>query len=151
LVRGRGLRAPAGVSTHGSRGGFGRATWRQIRQKWRWGAAHIARFDHPMLRFIPYIRDWLGLSAAPGGDGETVARAAFRQSAFTAVHGAGLRSVMDLATPDGAFAVIATGQSGHPFSRHWSDMLPLWQQGRLLPLHAPEGEGGRISLTPPRP
>lgn len=118
--------------------------------QWRWGAAHIARFDHPMLRFIPYIRDWLGLSAAPGGDGETVARAAFRQGAFTAVHGAGLRSVMDLATPDGAFAVIATGQSGHPFSRHWSDMLPLWQQGRLLPLHTPEGEGGRISLTPPR-
>ncbi|MFM7422213.1 MAG: penicillin acylase family protein, partial [Alphaproteobacteria bacterium] len=90
-------------------------------RQWRWGAAHIARFDHAILRFIPFVRDWLGLVAAPGGDGETVARAAFRGGGFAAVHGAGFRGVMDLAAPDGAYAVIATGQSGHPFSRHWGD------------------------------
>lgn len=117
-------------------------------QEWRWGAAHIARFDHAILRFIPYVRDWLGLSAAPGGDGETVARAAFRGSSFAAVHGAGFRSVMDLAAPDRAFAVIATGQSGHPFSRHWGDMLPLWRDGALLPLAAPRDVTGRIRLNP---
>ncbi|MCA3323194.1 MAG: penicillin acylase family protein [Roseomonas sp.] len=117
-------------------------------RQWRWGAAHIARFDHAMLRFIPYLRDWLGLRAAPGGDGETVARAAFRGSGFAAVHGAGFRGVMDLAEADGAFAMIATGQSGHPFSRHWGDMLPLWRDGALLPLAAPREVAGRIRLTP---
>ena len=117
-------------------------------QQWRWGAAHIARFDHAMLRFIPYIRDWLGLAAAPGGDGETVARAAFRGGSFAAVHGAGFRGVMDLAAPEGAYAVIATGQSGHPFSRHWGDMLPLWRDGALLPLAAARDVTGRIRLTP---
>jgi penicillin amidase len=115
---------------------------------WRWGAAHIAHFDHAILRFIPFLRDWLGLRAAPGGDGETVARAAFRGSGFAAVHGAGFRGVMDLAAPDGAFAIIATGQSGHPFSRHWGDMLPLWQEGALLPLAAAREVTGRIRLTP---
>jgi len=117
-------------------------------RKWRWGAAHVAQFDHAILRFIPYLRDWVGLRAAPGGDGETVARAAFRGSGFAAVHGAGFRGVMDLAQPDGAFAVIATGQSGHPFSRHWGDMLPLWRDGALLPLAAPREVTGRIRLNP---
>jgi penicillin amidase len=117
-------------------------------RQWRWGAAHVARFDHAILRFIPYLRDWLGLRAAPGGDGETVARAAFRGGGFGAVHGAGFRGVMDLAAPDGAFVVIATGQSGHPFSRHWGDMLPLWRDGALLPLAAPREVTGRISLIP---
>jgi penicillin amidase len=117
-------------------------------RQWRWGAAHIARFDHAILRFIPYLRDWLGLAAAPGGDGETVARAAFRGAGFGAVHGAGFRGVMDLAVPDGAYAVIATGQSGHPFSRHWGDMLPLWRDGALLPLAAQREVTGRIRLTP---
>jgi penicillin amidase len=117
-------------------------------QQWRWGAAHIARFDHAMLRFIPYIRDWLGLAAAPGGDGETVARAAFRGGSFAAVHGAGFRGVLDLAAPEGAYAVIATGQSGHPFSRHWGDMLPLWRDGALLPLAAARDVTGRIRLNP---
>jgi penicillin amidase len=117
-------------------------------RQWRWGAAHVAQFDHAILRFIPYLRDWLGLRAAPGGDGETVARAAFRGSGFAAVHGAGFRGVMDLAQPDGAFAVIATGQSGHPFSRHWGDMLPLWRDGALLPLAAPREVTGRIRLNP---
>jgi len=117
-------------------------------RQWRWGAAHIARFDHALLRFIPYVRDWLGLRVSPGGDGETVARAAFRGAGFGAVHGAGFRGVMDLAAPDGAYAVIATGQSGHPFSRHWGDMLPLWHDGALLPLAAPREVTGRIHLNP---
>ena len=117
-------------------------------RQWRWGAAHIARFDHAMLRFIPFLRDWLGLAAAPGGDGETVARAAFRGAGFGAVHGAGFRGVMDLAATDGAYAVIATGQSGHPFSRHWGDMLPLWRDGALLPLAAARDVTGRILLNP---
>lgn len=117
-------------------------------RQWRWGAAHVAQFDHAILRFIPFLRDWLGLRAAPGGDGETVARAAFRGTGFAAVHGAGFRGVMDLAAPDGAFAVIATGQSGHPFSRHWGDMLPLWRDGALLPLAAPREVTGRIRLNP---
>jgi penicillin amidase len=57
--------------------------------------------------------------------------------------------VFDLAHPDGALAVIATGQSGHPMSRHWADMLPLWRDGAMLRLGPLEGApGGRLRLLP---
>jgi penicillin amidase len=119
---------------------------------WRWGAAHPARFDHPLLRFIPGLGALTRLSTPTPGDGETVNRAGLRAESaglFANVHGAGFRGVFDLADPGGAFAIIATGQSGHPMSRHWSDQLLGWRDGALLRLEpAPDSPGGRILLTP---
>jgi penicillin amidase len=119
---------------------------------WRWGAAHQARFEHPLLRFVPGLGALTRIATPTGGDGETVGRAGLRagpDGRFDNVHGAGLRGVFDLADPDGAFAVVATGQSGHPMSPHWADQLPAWRAGRLLRLAAPQGApGGRIRLAP---
>jgi penicillin amidase len=68
---------------------------------------------------------------------------------FGNVHGAGFRGVFDLADPEGAWVVIATGQSGHPMSPHWSDQLPIWRDGALLRLGPIEGApAGRIDLHP---
>ncbi len=120
---------------------------------WRWGAVHVARFEHPLLRFVPGLRGLTRLAAATPGDGETVRRGTLRGGAgpdpFANVHGAGLRAVFDLGAPGGggrggAFAVIATGQSGHPLSRHWGDQLAPWRDGRLLPLGG-GGGGGHAS------
>ena len=116
---------------------------------WRWGAAHPARFEHPLLRFVPGLGALTRIATPSAGDGETVNRAGLRAEAvgiFANVHGAGFRGVFDLADPGGAFAIIATGQSGHPMSPHWSDQLARWRDGALLRL-AP-GAGGRILLTP---
>ena len=119
---------------------------------WRWGAAHVARFEHPLLRFIPGIDSLMRLEVATGGDGETIARGGFRDAAdlpFAHVHGAGLRLVADLGDPDGIFAMIATGQSGHPLSDHWGSLLQRWRDGDVLRLgRAPEREAGRITLAP---
>ncbi len=30
--------------------------------------------------------------------------------------------------------VVAGGQSGHPFSRHYGDLLALWREGRTHPM-----------------
>ncbi len=65
------------------------------------------------------------------------------------VHGAGLRLVADLSDPDRTLAAIATGQSGHPLSARWGDLLPMWRDGGTVALgRAPDGEGGRFRLTP---
>ncbi|MCX7371077.1 MAG: penicillin acylase family protein, partial [Alphaproteobacteria bacterium] len=105
--------------------------------RWRWGEAHQARFEHPLLRFIPGLSWATRLAVPTAGDGQTVLRATPRGGAeqpFMNVHGAGLRMVADMASPDGLIAITSTGQSGHPMSEHWGDLLPLWAEGRMLRL-----------------
>jgi penicillin amidase len=120
---------------------------------WRWGAAHVAAFEHPLLRFIPVLRDLTRLEAATGGDGETLARGGMRggdgTNPFAHLHGAGFRGVFDLADPDGILVMIATGQSGHPLSDRYGDLLGRWQAGEMLRLtRQPAVERGRIELQP---
>ncbi|EHM02162.1 penicillin amidase [Acetobacteraceae bacterium AT-5844] len=121
---------------------------------WRWGTAHQARFEHPLLRFIPVLRDWTRITTPRSGDGETVDRAETGPRSFTNTQGPGLRSVFDLASPQGAMAVIGTGQSGNPLSGQWSDQTPIWagrapDGGLLLPLSAvPAGSTGTLRLEP---
>ncbi|NKC29284.1 penicillin acylase family protein [Falsiroseomonas selenitidurans] len=119
---------------------------------WRWGAAHVARFEHPLLRFVPLLGAATRLEAATGGDGETISRGGMRGSGtnpFLHQHGAGLRAVFDLADPDGTLAIIATGQSGHPLSDNFASLLQRWQEGGVLRLtRHPEIETGAIRLTP---
>ncbi|WP_368417997.1 penicillin acylase family protein [Rhodovarius sp.] len=121
---------------------------------WRWGTAHPAIFEHPLLRALPVLRDLTRLSAPSAGDGQTVLRATPQggmagHTSFTNSHGAGLRLVADLATTDGLLAITATGQSGHPLSAHWGDMLPLWRDGTMPRLsREPATMLGRIELRP---
>jgi penicillin amidase len=120
---------------------------------WRWGRVHVARFEHPILRFLPLLGAWTRLEATTGGDEETVSRGGMRgagPASWRHVHGAGLRLVADLADPDRTLAVIATGQSGHPLSRHWGDLLPAWRDGATISLgRHPDGDGGgRFRLLP---
>lgn len=119
---------------------------------WRWAAAHQARFEHSLFRFIPGLGSLTRLATPTAGDGETVNRAGLRaeeEGLFGNIHGAGFRGVFDLADPAGAWVVIATGQSGHPMSRHWADQLPSWRDGTLLRLGPIEGEpAGHVRLLP---
>jgi penicillin G amidase len=54
--------------------------------------------------------------------------------------GAGFRGIYDLADPSNSRFIIATGQSGHPLSRHYADQLPLWKRGDGIRLHVSEAE-----------
>jgi len=119
---------------------------------WRWGAAHQARFEHPLLRFVPGVNRLIGLAVPVGGDGETVQRQGLRGGGaqpYAALHGAGLRFVADLGAANTSFAIIGTGQSGHPMSRHWGDMLEAWRSGGLRPVpREAAATTATIRLTP---
>jgi penicillin amidase len=68
---------------------------------------------------------------------------------FENIHGAGYRGSYDLADLENSRFIIATGQSGHPLSRHYRDLAPIWGTGQVIRLPAaPQGETGRISLAP---
>ncbi|MDP3417598.1 penicillin acylase family protein [Falsiroseomonas sp.] len=119
---------------------------------WRWGAAHVARFEHPLLRFVPVLGWLTRLEVGTGGDNETLSRGGMRgggANPFAHQHGAGLRMVSDLADAEGAMAIIATGQSGHPLSDNFASMMELWRSGDVVRLgRRVENETGSIRLTP---
>src|SRR5947199_9523089 len=44
------------------------------------------------------------------------------------------REIFDLSNWDKAVAINTPGQSGQPGSRHYSDLLSLWEAGQYFPL-----------------
>jgi len=100
--------------------------------KWRWGALHNTPFRHALS--TDEARRALFDLPAPerGGDGNTVNATGggnFRQSS-----GASFREILDLADWDRLVGTNVPGQSGQPQSPHYSDLLPLWAEGRYFPL-----------------
>ncbi|MBP2298376.1 penicillin acylase family protein [Azospirillum picis] len=124
---------------------------------WRWGDDHKAALTHKMLGRLPLVGGTADLSVGTDGDFFTVNRGttAIRDAAnpFAHVHGAGLRAVYDLSDLSNSRFIIATGQSGNIWSRHWGDLVELWRDGGSLRLAGDRGtlvEAGAevLTLTP---
>ncbi len=105
--------------------------------RWRWGDEHKAPFANKVLSHLPGF-DWLfDLTHASDGDFYTLNRGgSFGESGskrpFVKLHGAGYRAVYDLADPTRSRFMIATGQSSHPLSPYYANLLPLWQRGESV-------------------
>ena len=103
---------------------------------WRWGSVHTVAFDHPLARIKP-LRRLLSRGPFPiGGDVDTPLQA----GSWAGLIGGNVswapsyRQVVDLGDPSGSMAVNTTGQSGHPASPHYADLLPLWLRGDYHPM-----------------
>ena len=100
---------------------------------WTWGDAHEMKFRHPVLARLPYIGDSLIPQVEVPGDQYTVNRGGMAISddgaRFADIHGPGMRLAVDMSRPDQPVFNLAGGQSGHPFSRHYSDLLLDWAEG----------------------
>ncbi|KAJ56788.1 penicillin acylase [Actibacterium mucosum KCTC 23349] len=122
----------------------------------RWGDAHVARHDHPVLGDIPVIKWLVNIRQSTSGGDNTLNRgktAGAGDAPFANVHGAGYRGVYDFADPDSSVFVTSTGQSGHPFSRHYDDLGELWRRGEYIPMSldpdlARAGAVGITQLSP---
>jgi penicillin amidase len=99
---------------------------------WSWGAMHTITFRHS-LDELPQGKALfdLGPLSRPG-DGETVD--ATGGADFHQMSGASYREIFDLSNWDNARAINTPGQSGQPGSRHYSDLLSLWEAGQYFPL-----------------
>lgn len=109
-------------------------------ESWRWGDAHQATHDHPVLGSVPFLRVFVNIrQSTSGGDhtlmrGRTAGGPPGTRDPFLNVHGAGYRGVYDLADPEASVFIISTGQSGHPLSRHYDDLGVLWRRGEYIPM-----------------
>ncbi|MCZ8153499.1 MAG: penicillin acylase family protein [Rhodobacteraceae bacterium] len=106
-------------------------------ESWRWGDAHQATHDHPVLGNLPLLRYFVNIRQSTSGDDHTLLRGKTKGEGpepFLNVHGAGYRGVYDFADPDSSVFISSTGQSGHPLSRFYDDLGELWRRGEYVPM-----------------
>jgi len=121
-------------------------------ESWRWGDAHQAAHDHPVLGEVPILRYFVNIRQSTSGGDNTLLRGRTKGTGpdpYLNVHGAGYRGVYDFADPDSSVFITATGQSGHPMSRHYDDLGELWRRGEYIPMSLdPElARAGAVGIT----
>ena len=73
------------------------------------------------------------------GDDETVDATGYDEQTFHQNSGASYREILDTSDWDKSMAINVPGQSGQPGSKHYSDLLPLWTEGKYFPLAYSKG------------
>ncbi|MGF1553455.1 MAG: penicillin acylase family protein [Paracoccaceae bacterium] len=123
---------------------------------WRWGAAHVAEHTHLPLGHVEPFGALLSIRQESSGGDYTVMRGATRgqgERPFANVHASGLRMALDFADLDRSRVIVATGQSGHPLSRHYDDMAELWARGDAVAMSMDDADArlgglGELRLSP---
>ena len=112
--------------------------------KWQWGKLHKVTFKHFFSGALPFINNLVNIGPfSIGGDGTTLfnteysfctypENSLFKQEKFANVLGPSMRFVYDFSKPDEFYLILTTGQSGHIFSSHYSDMTRMWLDGKYF-------------------
>ncbi len=123
---------------------------------WRWGDAHQATHDHQALGGQSWLSGVVNIRQSTSGGDHTLMRGQTKGDGpepFLNTHAAGYRGVYDFNDPDSSLFVIATGQSGHPLSRHYDDLAEFWRRGEYVRMSldtdlARAGATGVTTLSP---
>lgn len=103
----------------------------------RWGNAHQAQHDHPVLGKVPFISYFVNIRQSTSGGDNTLMRgktSGQEPNPFANVHAAGYRGVYDFADPDSSVFITSTGQSGHFLSKYYENLGQLWRRGEYVPM-----------------
>jgi penicillin amidase len=100
---------------------------------WRWGTLHKAWFRHPLAN-TPARRAVFNPGPVERGGDRLTVNATTPGSGFEQRFGATYRQIVDLADWDRSVFTNVPGQSGQPGSPHYSDLLPLWAEGKYASL-----------------
>ena len=123
---------------------------------WRWGAAHVAVHKHTPLGLFGALAPFFNIAGETSGGDFTLLRGRSPgrgEKPFANVHAAGLRVVYDFADLDGSVMMIATGQSGHPFSRWYDHLAGAWARGDVIPMSMDDDDAaaGAVGVMVLRP
>ena len=122
--------------------------------QWRWGNEHVALLQHQVFSHVPLLDRLSDLSVPSSGGFYTLDRGGSwdppADRPFARTEGGGFRGLYDLGDPAKSRFMIATGESGHIFSRHYRDLAPLWIEGKSITLAGSEDDlrkAGASELT----
>jgi penicillin amidase len=118
------------------------------RQGWRLDALRVARFENPVGSSVPVLDKLFTRARGVGGDPYTV-----RVSSYWLDSPYDVRLfqsyVGQFELPGPSRGLIALGQSGHPLSPHFDDLLPGWLDGRPPPMPEASATGSKeLTLVP---
>ncbi len=108
------------------------------RAQWRWGDMHTATFvNRPLgqsgISFIENLFN-AGPVRTSGGNAIVNATGYSVTAPFSVRSVPSQRAIYDLSDFENSQSIHTTGQSGHPFSPHYSDMVESWRQIRYHPM-----------------
>jgi penicillin amidase len=128
------------------------------RAAWSWGEAHTATFVSKPLgqSGIGIFEKLVNRGPIPvGGMTDTISNTRWNVSAgtFDVKSIPAMRMVVSMADLSRSVGVHSTGQSGHPFSRDYDNMIADWQAGQAYPMlwtreEVEEEEAERLILRP---
>jgi penicillin amidase len=109
------------------------------RNKWRWGDLHTATFvSNPLgLSGIGLIENMVNRGPfATSGSTDTVNNTVWYaySGSFAVKWVPSMRMIVDLGDFTKSVTVHTTGQSGHPYSKHYDDMIELWRNIDYYPM-----------------
>jgi penicillin amidase len=110
---------------------------------WKWGRVHGLSFPHPLgegeSRLSALLDRLLSRRLPAGGGQETVSQIGFvpHHGDYTGRWAPSFRLLCDLGEPDRSRWQHMTGQSGHPTSPQYDDLLQDWLAGRTNPVAQP--------------
>lgn len=124
--------------------------------RWRWGRLHALPLEHALgrSRWLRWLLDAGRVEV--GGDTDTVHQTAFIPSRpyETRAWAPTWRQILDVGNWDACTGIHLPGQSGHPGSRHFRDLVERWRQNRQHPMAwSPDAVAAiaeaRLDLLPP--
>jgi penicillin G amidase len=126
--------------------------WGDDPSGWTWGRVHGIHFAHPLGegegKIGSALDRLLSRRRTMGGAAETVAQTAYvpYHGDYTGMVGPSFRLLADLGDPSRSRWQHMTGQSGHPGSPHYDDLIDDWVAGRSNPADEPAVD--TLSLEP---
>jgi penicillin amidase len=92
-----------------------------------WQRVNTLHIQHPFSRSLPLAERLLDMPPVPG------ACNSFCVKVLNGQHGASERLVLSPNHPEAGILQMPGGQSGHPFSPHFRDQQPAWENGLAAP------------------
>ncbi|CAD0008718.1 penicillin acylase family protein [Flavobacterium chungangense] len=101
---------------------------------WKWGEVHTVEHEHPLGK-VAVLRGLfnVGPFAAPGSN-EVINNQFFgfnNEGKYYVKGGPSTRRVIDFSDIENSWSILPTGQSGNPFSKHYSDQAEMFNTGKF--------------------
>ena len=106
--------------------------------RWTWGEMHAATFRNSTLgkSGVGLIESLFNRGPYPVGGGEAIVNATgwSVKDGYETNWLPSMRMIVDLGNLNNSVTVHTTGQSGHAYSPHYDDMIPMWVNIQYYPM-----------------